>query len=1411
MASINKLSIRGVRSFSPDDAEQVVEFYFPCTIIVGANGCGKTTIIESLKFAVSGSMPPGNKSGQAFVHDPRSLGQSSVKANIKLRFTGRAGNSMVVVRSMEVQQKKTTMTFKQLDGVLRSTDRSGNRVSMGHKCSELDRQLPLLLGVSGAILEHVVFCHQEDSSWPLQEGAVLKKRFDDIFDSTRYSKALEVFSKLRKDYSAQVKDLKAEVAGVSSHRHAAKGFREQLAKYNGQMDEVDDEMKTCKDNLKALEEEQGRLDLVMNQMDEINAELESRKNEYATQKQVIKKQFSMLRQDLTKELSLNELNDMLRDFEGQRVGQLEQRKDLETKISALQNNLVVLKGQDGELTSRIARLEAGKEAHEQALRARSEKLMEMIETYSMGDVLSAGSRRLMSKSQRASMSMSLHDEGTTGDVQHPPIDISQEDMESFYQDAATKEEELKEALRHQRENNQKCEDQYHEQLADVSGRIKSIQTSREQLNKKQGDARNELKQISESLLSMPIVRQSDIEEARQQAARFAKERDQANTDPRKDKIPVEIRDIESKLDSLKRDLEDERMTLEYLRQTSDIQQTVSVLKGQCLRDLEELEESMQDFAFVAQSFNISSLPKKLPTLQDMGGDGSVIRDIFSQLLDQVNEKLDSQKAASDRANHHATKLQQEVSECRVLLNQDQREVEKRRTRLALLESSGGPIERVSQVVEELKVYERDSGGPSANKTVDQWDPQGLVAYLSDRLVQAERQSGQNISTESLRNIFSQLMKQARTDTNVFACPCCTRTFDNEIEFEAFRKQLKILASKQSPLLQTDERSKESKSKYTAWKDIVTEHYQEILEYSRISTEIKNLDVNIQSLDDRLSESLRKLEEAKVEASDLESQVASLRDLQNSVKSWSEAAGRIAEKCMQISQKEEQLTMSTGIDPQGRSLHTVELAINDLIEKRESYAAKMNRLNKEMSAIMSRINTVTSQATRTEQLVQEKEKKYAEEQRLVMRKRELTDVIANCAAEEKKLQEQLAPLAQKQKSIEMEKSRMRALNNEEDERISSILNSFLLAMKEIRVIDSNIKKYLSSTSDDELASARLQSVECNKKIDDKRKQINSLKPELDNLLKAIEDQESHKKNLKDNIDVINANNAINGLNKHILQLEEKAKSICGHDTLFQDIASLRSKRESIIKSTARLEGRRGEILESIRTIKRKLSSPEYKDVDEEYRVAMIKYETTQMAVKDLDKYHAALDKALLKFHGAKIEEINKIIRDLWNLTYKGEDITSIEIVSGQESGARTSRSYNYRVVMTKGSTKLDMRGRCSAGQRVLASIVIRLALAETFCVNFGCIALDEPTVNLDFSNKRGLAIALAQIIASRSQQRNFQLVLITHDEDFVAMMKAEFSSQPGFPMPEKYFQVRREEGSDGKFYSKIDAIDWEELI
>lgn len=45
--------------------------------------------------------------------------------------------------------------------------------------------------------------------------------------------------------------------------------------------------------------------------------------------------------------------------------------------------------------------------------------------------------------------------------------------------------------------------------------------------------------------------------------------------------------------------------------------------------------------------------------------------------------------------------------------------------------------------------------------------------------------------------------------------------------------------------------------------------------------------------------------------------------------------------------------------------------------------------------------------------------------------------------------------------------------------------------------------------------------------------------------------------------------------------------------------------------------------------------------------------------------------------------------------------------------------------------------------MLASLIIRLALAETFCVSCGIMALDEPTTNLDEENAESLATALVK--------------------------------------------------------------------
>ena len=135
---------------------------------------------------------------------------------------------------------------------------------------------------------------------------------------------------------------------------------------------------------------------------------------------------------------------------------------------------------------------------------------------------------------------------------------------------------------------------------------------------------------------------------------------------------------------------------------------------------------------------------------------------------------------------------------------------------------------------------------------------------------------------------------------------------------------------------------------------------------------------------------------------------------------------------------------------------------------------------------------------------------------------------------------------------------------------------------------------------------------------------------------------------------------------------------------------------------------------------------------------------------------ALEEALMVYHHEKMKEINSTLADFWRLTYKGNDIEAIEIKSdvSKESGSRV-RSYNYRIVLkTHDDAELDMRGRCSAGQKVLASFIIRLSLAETFCSNCGILALDEPTTNLDQENIEGLANALKEIIEARKRQDSF---------------------------------------------------------
>lgn len=106
------------------------------------------------------------------------------------------------------------------------------------------------MGVSKPILDYVIFCHQEDLSWPFQDGKKLKERFDEIFDSAKFNKALENIMKLIKDLKQKVNILK-----------------EQKQNYQLIVNEVIDKETKLEDNKKRLENSKIKIE-------EFNKELE---------------------------------------------------------------------------------------------------------------------------------------------------------------------------------------------------------------------------------------------------------------------------------------------------------------------------------------------------------------------------------------------------------------------------------------------------------------------------------------------------------------------------------------------------------------------------------------------------------------------------------------------------------------------------------------------------------------------------------------------------------------------------------------------------------------------------------------------------------------------------------------------------------------------------------------------------------------------------------------------------------------------------------------------------------------------------------------------------------------------------------------------------------------------------------
>ncbi|KAF5382729.1 hypothetical protein D9615_002851 [Tricholomella constricta] len=1286
MACLNKLAIRGIRSFD-DKQISVIEFFTPVTVIVGHNGSGKTTIIECLKYATTGDQPPNTRGG-AFVHDPKMANEKEVKAQVKLRFHAANGTRMLAVRNLSVTVKKTSgFTMKTLESILAladgNADKGGKRGVISTKCAEMDTEIPQLLGVSKAVLENVIFCHQEESYWPLAEPSALKKKFDDIFEATRYTKALDNIKSLRKD---RVADLKAEnerLQSLSREKAHADKLKERISQLNSTIAAKQVEYEETKKEYDAIVEANQKFYDYATKFRELYVKI----NALEEKKQRLQADLDEAKLNLQEVVGTDEeLNSRLKHFDDHINAQRQKKRLEDTRKQDLEDELINVRKQHTDLVAQHGGLVAEAEvcdlsksliepdnnrywdqAQNQRLSDREQLIHEISEKHSIkGFSISPLAReKVVEFLSRLSETKNKH----------------RMELEKFQSDLRAKTEEY---TRKQR------------LLDNELGRHRLEKDNlRDQIGERQRSIVNAERTL-ENQISLPSqlkTLQGDIEEKQARLTKVKADMGAAQYESRLTELTGKGKGLEEKREQLNSEIRTLSLQSDVRARLNLARADVKSKNAEILNILELTNVKIHKLA-----------PGKKVTAETLERE-------VNRLSVEREQKHTELETLSSAANNSLQKADATISNLKAQLKAKK---------------------------DELKALERKLKNEVEQETLD-----GAIKEAAGELGHRKQLDG-NLSGGSA--IYESLL---RTGKQKKLCTACNRHL-NDQEFIVFEKYLQEMMKKASP-----QAIAENRHEMTEW-EAELERLQNLRPVQAARDQMKAkelpaLEKEIRQHEDAYPDISREAEEAIENLDTVKRELKDILVLKDHVKAVIRLQADIGRAETDIANLESDL-LTTGST---KTADDVQVELDEASAELEKQQL-MSERERQKDAVRTIENSLHSMELKERDLTNEIRDKHALEKRMEEMKQEITAFTTRMKDLDISISEARAP-------IEALEEEHRKTQNDLNSRITQ-------AQHAAQEFNSSADKLALINKGVERRDRRARQLEeCAQNIEHHDRELKRLTESIDAARETIKeiDKEINASgasvaNYRDNIRV----------RKLAREIIETQAEIDSHDMNeaakakrnFEDkYGKAKEKENQLHTSYSHIAGEVSSHQSQLKSWESDLR--DFKDINKKYTEQLIQVKMSDMANSDLEKYAKALDNAIMKYHGLKMEEVNDTMRHLWNKTYQGTDIDGIKIRSDVEGGA-SKRSYNYRVVMTKDQVEMDMRGRCSAGQKMLASIIIRLALSDSFGQNCGILALDEPTNALDTENIDALAASLVDIINERKSHSNFQLIIITHDENFL---------------------------------------------
>lgn len=1336
MALVERMSIVGIRSFSPETSQKI-EFFLPVTLILGPNGSGKTTIIECLKYSTTGDLPPGSKTGCSFVHDPRVAQETEVKAKVTLQIRDVRGQTMTVSRALVATQRDKAKqgTLRTLDGTIKRQSPDGRDVSISSKCTEIDSEMITSLGVSKAVLENVIFCHQEDSNWPLHEAKSVKQRFDDLFASSRYVKALDAIRKCKQENDGNVKIYRTEL------KHLEKGVAE-ARKVRCEHEEM---QRTIDVQEKSLLRVTGRLD-------PISEQLHAYRQKYA---ELVELQAEIKTLETEKIHLEQSASNLLLNVKDEFKGTNEQLSALieDAEVTFEQNRLNVSRLEDAIQLDRMKLREAEAQRNKFSIEVAQLEL----EVKHLTDASNARDKLLRSADvlQELPDHLPFLESGQrlTDDEAALVVHL----LSKCVTTAATIEAELKSRFLD-------CEKKENEFVREKASELARVEQNFEDTQRSLHETEDELFTINQRLESAKFIN-VQLEVVRGELAEATANADRTNSS----RSLLEARHHLATLTDVQLSTEQSLQALE---------EKICIFQ-QHATQLRELEALKKDRSSKFETLRrIRS--RHLESLEQLCGQGSIPAVLSEAAIEERNFPGFSASDGPPRLRQTFLKrfsvLEQETRETRQRLAKSEKEKSVYETKVKFSRSQLQEIQDKAKKMEELIL--------SVSGTND-FDQQLLRLQEKRKILEEECANGQG-SLYLWRRFRDRI---ARSDPD---CPVCHRDLSD------LREQQELLA-------EIDERIQTMPDEFSRKKaelDVLVKQHDSLLELRPVNVDLQRLrSIELPTLQARLNdemESLRKAtlcsEEESVRLEMLQADEALARSVQGDLAILERVENELLDSTATLKRLQSELNAIPeaeslkidSIQEERKNLRTKQLSITSDINKCRELIDRLDKDNREA------VDKVHHTRDRLHKLEQENQANIHLGEEIVR----LSDLIGRLRCKLSTLESDDLPNARQARDTAVRTLRQEsAIREKELEQQTQKTNRLRDLKKQVDLVCLGASVGSLVTSENSLSHVQQRLTVAEQNISSLQASIDRSSSELELARKQLNEHKLHQRELADCAQLRHLRSQSNQLCVRISQLNSRLATLnssAGNDQdLVQKTISLSREEEKLLLEKQTVVNLLGQMKAKLQYLERDMNE-KYSDADKSYLDMVYQLKTTQLACSDLERYYNALDRAIMAYHASKMADLNKIIRNLWQSTYSGNDIDYIEICSEEDTtasvsnAARARRTYNYRVVMVKttsgmGGTackstrantdkaRLDMRGRCSSGQKVLASLIIRLALAEVFCLHCGVLALDEPTTNLDRENIESLAYALVEIIKNRKHQRNFQLIVITHDEDFVCLL------------------------------------------